>query len=140
MYLHRCDLNHNIPIWLIVFGVFSLVQTLINVIKRFFKKCQKENDEEGGGSDFGKRGGSCLETLISIFLFVWTIIGSYWVYGYYGKYESCIDNGSLPCCHPAPYLFSFVTLTVIYVFSFLMVFGCCCCFICLAFIAGVSSE
>lgn len=141
-----CEGQRNIPIWLIVFGVFSLVSTLINVTKRIFKMCRRKmsgDTEEDEDTDYGKKTGSCLESLISLFLFVWIIIGSVWVFGFYDEYRDrdCANNTNADnCCHPVPYLFSFVTLVVIYVFSFLSLCCCCCCFICVAFLVGATSE
>lgn len=144
VYLDDCPGRSRIPVWLIVFGVISLVSTLINVIKRVFKLIQqKASDGDEESTDYGKKTGSCLESLISVFLFVWIIIGSVWVFGFYKDYVDldCASNVVIPeCCHPVPYLFSFITLIVIYAFSFLSLCCCCCCFVCLAFIVGASSE
>lgn len=142
VYFHDCEGEDKIPIWLIVFGVFSLVQTTINLLKRCCKLCRRKDseEEEGGSTKNASRGGSCLESLISVFLFVWTIVGSVWVFRYYAEYRLCTENDSTPCCHPVPYLFSFVTLLVMYVFSVLFICCCCCCFLCIAFVAGVAGD
>ena len=134
VYLHRCQGQHIIPIWLIVFGSVSLLQTAINVIKRIFSKNKQGEEEEGAQSNYADRTGSCLETLISIFLFVWIILGSYWVFGFYGRWTVC---GSTTCyCHPVPFLFSYITLIVIYVVSGIFCCLCCCMFIIIAFFAA----
>lgn len=99
-------------------------------------------DEDSDEVDYGRKTGSCLESMISVFLFIWIIIGSVWVFGFFNEYRNCTDSAADGCCHPVVYLFSFVTLIVIYVFSFLSLCCCCCCFVCLAFLvgAGASSE
>ena len=142
VYLHRCQGQRIIPIWLIVFGSVSLLQTAINVIKRIFRKNkQREEEEEGGQSNYADRTGSCLETLISIFLLIWIILGSYWVFGYYGLWsqEECRSASSRCYCHPVAYLFSYVTLIVIYVTSCIFCCLCCCTFIIIAFAAAGAS-
>ena len=142
VYLHRCQGQYIIPIWLIVFGSVSLLQTAINVIKRIFRKNkQREEEEEGGQSNYANRTGSCLETLISIFLLIWIILGSYWVFGYYGLWsqEGCRSASSRCYCHPVAYLFSYVTLIVIYVTSCIFCCLCCCTFIIIAFAAAGAS-
>ncbi len=143
VYFNDCPGRSRIPIWLIVFGGFSIVQTFINVIKRCCKLCRKQegdSDSDDGGSNYGNRGGSCFETLVSIFLFVWIIVGSVWIFGFYPEYRECTNEPALSneCCHSVPYLFSFVTLIVIYAVSFLSLFCCCCCFVCMAFLVGAS--
>ena len=137
VYLNRCQGQRIIPIWLIVFGCVSLLQTAINIIKRIFRKNKQREEEEGGQSNYADRTGSCLETLISLFLLIWIILGSYWVFGYYGRWTVC---GSTTCyCHPVPYLFSYVTLIVIYVTSCIFCCLCCCTFIIIAFAAAGES-
>lgn len=146
VYVHNCDGERFIPIWLIVFGVISLLQTLINIVKRCFKcikRSQSDDDSENGNGDHSVRCGSCLESFLSFFLFVWIIAGSAWVFGFFDNYVDldCRHNVDHPdCCHPVPFLFSFITLIVMYVFSFLALCCCCCCFMCLAFIAGAAAE
>ena len=135
VYFNRCPGQYIIPIWLIVFGCVSLLQTFINIIKRIFRKNKQREEEEGGQSNYADRTGSCLETLIAFFLFIWIILGSYWVFGYYGRWTVC---GSV-CCNPVPYLFSYVTLIVIYVMSCIFCCLCCCAFIIIAFVAAGES-
>lgn len=139
IYLNDCPGRRLIPIWLIVFGCFSLASTLINVLKRLCKCIRKKAGSDEGDDDdqdCGRKGGSCLESLISLFLFVWILIGSAWVFGYYSTYANC--PGVDLCCHAVPFLFSFVTLIVIYAVSFLSLCCCCFCFVCLAFLVGAS--
>ena len=138
IYIHDCPGRRLIPIWLIVFGCFSLLQTTINVIKRIFNR-KKEEDEENVGREAGRKGGNCLESLITTFLFVWIILGSVWVFGFYDEYKSC-NAGSPDCCDSVPYLFSFITLIVMYSLSFLFIFCFCCCFVCLACLAGIAGK
>ena len=66
---------------------------------------------------------------------------SSWIFGYYSRFQDCRDNNiTNQCCHAVPYLFSFVTLIVIYSISFLIC--CCCCFAicCAAFVGGAASD
>jgi hypothetical protein len=139
VYVHDCEDRKTIPIWLIVFGCVSLVQTVIDLFKRVFKK-KREDEEEGPNRDrYANRSGNCLESFLSFFLFVWIIIGSAWVFGYYTTFKDCRNLPNEPCCHPVPYLFSFVTLIVIYSVSLLIC--CCCCFVfCLTALIGGATD
>ena len=125
-----------IPIWLIVFGCVSVVQTIIGSVKRCCKR-KKDSDDDSQSRNYAERGGNGFESLISLFLFVWIIVGSVWVFSFYGRFNDCRDNfsGDPFCCHPVPYLFSFSVLIVVYVVSFLACF-CCCCVFCLAALAS----
>lgn len=137
VYFNRCQGQRIIPIWLIVFGCVSLLQTFINIIKRIFRKNKQREEEEGGQSNYADRTGSCLETLISVFLFIWIILGSYWVFGYYDWWRLCNVTQDPSCyCHPVPYLFSYVTLVVIYVTSCIFCFVFCFAFMVIAFAAA----
>lgn len=129
VYLDDCPGRHNIPVWLIVFGCVSLLQTVINIAKRFFHK-KKKTEEEGYQSNYANRTGSCIESLVFIFLFVWIILGSYWVFGYYYVWRDECNSAPNRCCHPVPYLFSYITLVVIYVTSCIFC-SCCCCLFCI---------
>ena len=60
IYLHDCPGRKNIPIWLIVFGCVSLVQSFIDIGKRCFRK-KNEEDEEGAVRKEGGRGGEKIE-------------------------------------------------------------------------------
>ena len=144
IYLPQCEQNKNIPIWLIVFGCVSLVQTAVNVCKRccqcVVKSASDDDDEEDDSNTLANcisRCGCCIESFFTGFLFVWIIVGSVWVFGIYDDYQrgSCSD-----CCHSVPYLFSFITLIVIYSLGALFCCGLCCCFCCMAFLGAASEQ
>ena len=133
VYINQCTGQPIIPIWLIVFGCVGVLQTAINIIKRFFKNNDRGEEER----NYIYVSWNCFETLLSFFLFIWIILGSYWVFGYYDLWRLCnITQYSSCYCHPAPYLFSYVTLVVIYVTSCIFCFVFCFAFIIIAFAAA----
>ena len=142
MYLHDCPRRDKIPIWLIVFGVFSLFQTIVNGMRRCTESIREttSSDEEGSKKpSAANRGGGCCEGLISLFLFAWLIVGSVWVFGYWNTYNSAECSTREDCCHPVPYMFSFVSLIVMYAvgaLSILIACCCCCCMGCYLFATG----
>ena len=145
VYFHQCPLERRIPIWLIVFGCVSLAQTVVNIIKRVLKQLTKKHsgDEERQERNPVERGGSLLETLFSLFLFIWIIVGSVWIFGNWSEYQSYRENPSMyPAfeCHPVVYLFSFVTLIIIYVVSWLLCICCCALFCIVALVAGARDS
>ena len=137
IYIHRCPGQNKIPIWLIVFGVFSLLQTIINCMRRCIDTCRRANtpeDEDNTKSSIANRSGGFCEGLVSLFLFAWLIVGSVWVFGYWNTYAysgTCKPHPELHCCHPVPYLFSFITLIAIYAGAVLSLVICCCCCCCM---------
>ena len=133
IYLDDCDsLESNIPIFLIVFGCVSLLQTIINIAKRLCgtKKKDDETADDEEASAF-KRCGSCIESVLSLFLLAWIITGSVWVFGHYNEWMDHKDR-----CNNTVYIFSFVILVLIYVFSGLICCCCCCMFCIIALAAG----
>ena len=137
MYINRCQGQPIIPIWLIVFGCVGVLQTAINIIKRFFKNNNNHTDEE---RNYVYTTWNCFETCLSFFLLIWIILGSYWVFGYYTEWLACneLSNPSYCYCHPVPYWFSYVTLVVIYVTSCIFCFVFCFAFIVIAFAAAAA--
>lgn len=145
VYLNSCQGQHFIPIWLLVFGCFNLLTVLINIAKRIVSHAQRRNraKDDDPDTDYGTQAGSCLESLIGFFLFIWFIVGSVWVFGFYSKYVNCSAASTIidaDCCHPVPYLFSFIILIVMYVGIIASVLCCCCCFVCLAFVVGAAAA
>jgi hypothetical protein len=132
--LHNCRLNRNIPVWMIVYGCFSLVLTAISIGKQCCcKKSKEERDEEGQRGNRKKNGCNMCESIILVFLIVWVFVGSSWVLGNYDEYRagpgSCKDftgNITSPlyykCCEPGTYLFAFGSILVVYI-----LWGLCCC-------------
>ena len=140
IYLNDCDIERLIPIFLIVFGCVSLLQTTIHLIKMCV--CRKKENQEG--PDKKAQGGNCCESLVTIFLFVWIIVGSYYTFRAWEDWDnagrqSCTGENS-DCCAPPVMYFTFSVLIVIYGIAALV---CCCgCFCCclLGLLAGVTNT
>ena len=146
VYIHDCPGQFYIPIWLVVFGSVSLLHTLISVCKFCAKLAAKKTDEEGENrnQNYASRGGTSCESLLSLFLFIWTIVGSFWVFNYYiyvWQPNDCTNDPSnvLCTCHPVAFMFSYITLIVMYALSLFLCCCGCCCFICIALFAGASA-
>ena len=141
IYLNDCDIERLIPIFLIVFGCVSLLQTTIHLIKMCV--CRKKENQEG--PDKKAQGGNCCESLVTIFLFVWIIVGSYYTFRAWEDWDnagrqSCTGGNSDDCCAPPVMYFTFSVLIVIYGIAALV---CCCgCFCCclLGLLAGVTNT
>lgn len=137
IYFHDCPGRDKIPIWLIVFGVFALVQTTINGMRRCIETCRKAgsaDDEDNKKPSMVNRGGGCCEALVSLFLFAWLIVGSVWVFGYWNTYiySSQCNPIRENCCAPVLYWFSCCTIIAIYAGALLSLLICCCCCCCVA--------
>ena len=146
IYIDDCSVssNNRIPIWLVVFGCVSLAQTFVNICKRcaqhIAKSSRDSGDDESSANSISRSGG-CIESILSGFLFVWIIVGSVWVFSIYDDFRldrSCL---TINCCHPVPYLFSFIVLLVMYTVGALFCCClCCCCCGLLTFGAATSGE
>ena len=132
VYHDDCSAVPNLTNWLIVFGSFSLLQTTINIVGRCLCPKKKKDSEDDNENQSGRRCCSSLESLITLFLFAWIIVGSVWVFRFYDLWRS--GNGGH--CDSVPYLFTFITLIVFYSISGLFCLCCCCVFCCVAAVAG----
>lgn len=148
VYYNDCPSIYNHQTWLIVFGSFGLFDVVINIVWRcLFCNCNRDSDDDDECCN-RERDNECgtlicgiLDGLINTFLLCWILVGSIWVFKHYVTWRSnemCYDpnNPEPSCyCHPVPYLFSFITLNVIYSISGLF-FLCGCLYCCVACFAG----
>ncbi|KAG9274311.1 hypothetical protein AMEX_G11220 [Astyanax mexicanus] len=109
VYLKDCPLQHNIPVYVLVFGVLSAVTILFICMP-----CDAMNF-------------LCVVWmgLLSLFMFCWTITGSVWIYSIYPpNYNSTVPGE--PYCNKTLYLFAFWTTTQGYIMSgFFFLIICC---------------
>ncbi|CAF0869729.1 unnamed protein product [Brachionus calyciflorus] len=126
IYKDQCTIDHKIPIWLIVSGVFGCLSAIIRTIQNcysIYKKRQNESYEQGKKS--------CITSVIELFIFSWFICGNVWVYS--AKSSVVTDNQLDPFyCHATCYYFAFWVITVSWIVMALLC--CCCC--CILVIAG----
>ena len=140
VYLHDCTVQDKIPVFLIVFGCVSLFQTCCGICRVAF--CRKNDDEAENRNRCDKSIGCCV-TLITVFLFVWFIVGNVWVFSGWNKWvandrSSCSGGGSNDCCDPALMYFSFSLLLILYGISALVCCCLCCCMCCFILLGGAS--
>eukprot|EP00731_Ephydatia_muelleri_P030764 Em0022g278a len=149
VYLGQCGMQPKIPIFLIVLGAVGLLNTIINLAKQSSKRVATRLEGAEGGQS-ATRGGNCAEGFIGVFLFVWIIVGSVWVFGNWSEFNHFRGNAFcashydfnnqtrsavtnyISCCHPTVYLYSFVVLVVTYVLPICICCLCMCLVCCLA--------
>ncbi|XP_075995610.1 transmembrane protein 272-like isoform X2 [Genypterus blacodes] len=127
MHLGSCPVQPNIPIYLIVLGVSSLVSLSLTYVRIYTR--------EGVALILV----SVCVTLVHLFTFCWFIAGTIWVYSVHFQNNS---PGTDHFCHKTTYQFAFVITTVVWVLLSL-VFLCGGCFLLLAcckFVTPVLSE
>ncbi|KAJ1363224.1 hypothetical protein KIN20_023044 [Parelaphostrongylus tenuis] len=117
----ECDVNPKIPTWLIVTGTVSLIRSAINFFFRF-------KDQQKLPRPIIIR---IIDGLLSIFVAIWFILGTIWVYWVY-DHVSYDPRAGPDYCDQLTYVFTFVFITVTYALMFLscLCFCCCCCCIC----------
>ncbi|XP_073997048.1 transmembrane protein 272-like isoform X2 [Rhodnius prolixus] len=118
MYLSDCPVNNNIPLYLLVGGFFGILKQILQLycrIKRGHNR-NANNEEERAERT------STVQSLLSCFMFIWFILGSYWVYS---EYKPNFEPKRGTYCNRTVYLFAFWQITVIYI-VFIMMTLCLC--------------
>ncbi|XP_066275118.1 transmembrane protein 272-like [Branchiostoma lanceolatum] len=133
VYLQDCPIQRMIPIYLLVFGCFALLKSLISL----FERCRNHHDNE---SEKNAKPNP-LEGLISCFLFAWFIAGNYWIYSVYTTVNST-DPLDANFCQPILYQFAFWVTTAMYIVVglFVLVTFCCCCTVCCMISKGSTEK
>ena len=141
VYFHDCDIEPKIPLFLIVFGCVALLQTTMHLFKMCL--CRRKDDEQNSGAR--EKGGNFCESMLTLFLFVWIIVGSYYTFNAFNPWinngrMSCSSSGDSDCCDAPVMLFSFVVLILIYSFFALSCCCFCCCVFCASFLASIGTN
>uniref|UniRef100_A0A672GGQ0 Uncharacterized protein n=1 Tax=Salarias fasciatus TaxID=181472 RepID=A0A672GGQ0_SALFA len=119
VYLLECPINHYIPIYLIVVGVFSLVLIWVTL-------CSGRPEGEGLPTTWNRVYQFC-HLLTFLFFLCWFITGNVWIYSIYqpdyNKNTTNIDQ----YCDKTLYLFAFWTTNLAYILLglFLVCFLAC---------------
>lgn len=148
IYLHKCSLEPKIPIWMIVYGAAALIVLVFNVMSLTWDCIANR------GKDLANRTHGNLfdvfSSLLGLFLFIWLIVGSVWIFAPYTVYNgagrpNCSVAPESPiCCERPIYLFAFAVAIfgwasiglVLLLFCLTVSIGCCCAG---AVLAGYSS-
>ncbi|CAK6952913.1 transmembrane protein 272-like [Scomber scombrus] len=122
-YLHECPQQPNIPVYLLVSGVISLLLPALSILCQ--TSCFWDNVNIFG----------CLSFLVSLFCTGWFIAGNVWIYSIYEpNYNKTIsvDSASMGLyCDKTLYLFAFWTTTLGYILFGLLIMACFCTCLCL---------
>ncbi|XP_050923336.1 transmembrane protein 272 [Lates calcarifer] len=111
IHLGHCQVEPNIPIYLIVMGAASVISLCLTYTGAFW--------DDGAACVLSS---ACI-ALLHLFTFCWFIAGTVWVYSVYppsytpGKHY----------CHKTVFQFAFIVTTFMWVvLSLMFVLGCCC--------------
>merc|ERR1712002_1161541 len=119
--LGNCTIQRFIPIWLIVAGVFSIIQQLLQLLNYWNKRNTPEEEQEANKPS---QAGS---TLLGCFNIAWFIAGNVWVFGAYSDVVTD-DPSSVNYCHQTTYYLACWSIIVAYIIIGLFCFcGCCIC-------------
>ncbi|KAK9509237.1 hypothetical protein O3M35_006592 [Rhynocoris fuscipes] len=117
LYLSDCPANNNIPLYLLVGGLFGILKQILQLYCRI-----KKGHNRSGAEEEREEKTSTIQSLLSCFMFVWFILGSYWVYS---TYKPNFDPERGTYCNKTVYYFAFWQLTVVYI-MFIMMTLCLC--------------
>ena len=139
--MRNCEGQHLIPIWMVVYGVLSLLHMIIGIVRAV--TTHHPNSHSPGERRCASYVGSVFELLVSLGRFGWLIAGSVWVFRFYIHYISpaCTDNPtSLDCqCDKVPLYLSFVAIIVLYLTD-LVSFIALCWYYCCVYWTIVEAE
>ncbi|KAM8897723.1 transmembrane protein 272-like isoform 1-T2 [Spinachia spinachia] len=128
VYLEDCPLQHYIPIYLIVVGVFGLALAVLSCLP--CAQSPERGPLDGPSTPLG-RVCAAWSLLTSLFLFCWFIAGNVWIYSIYEPNYIRNSTNAEPYCDKTVYLFAFWTTTLIYILLALSLVGGCCGLFCL---------
>ena len=114
IYKDQCKIHQQIPIWLIVAGIGGITNGLLNLTSNAIS-CIRFRIT---GETAGQRLISCITTILGLFLFIWLVLGSVWVYRIH-KMVVFNDFDAANYCNKICYSFSFWSITVTWVFLFI---------------------
>lgn len=103
LYLNECPQGEYIPIYLLVGGIFVLLNQVITVENGLCQRTEQRIDRVQR---------TPMQSLIVFFLFGWFILGSVWVYK---EYEPNYDPSLGKYCNKTLYLFAFWLITSSYI-------------------------
>ncbi|XP_041034634.1 transmembrane protein 272-like [Carcharodon carcharias] len=126
VYLDSCTKQYLIPIYLIVSGSFTLFFVMISLVS-----CTP--NDESNNPVFNKIG-QAWKSVISLFSFIWFIMGNIWIYSIYEP--DYIDKASPNYCDKTLYLFAFWATTVTYILLGIVLFLGFCGLLCACALGG----
>ncbi|CAJ1083382.1 transmembrane protein 272-like [Xyrichtys novacula] len=125
LYLDQCPIQPYIPIYLIVFGVSSVLCLCLTYARK----------STGENSCCSMLISSCLSLMV-IFKLGWFIAGSCWIYPIYPPSYS---SGTSQYCQKTTYQFAFIVTTLVWV-TLAFMFICSCCVILLTCCGTVNAR
>ncbi|TKR76949.1 hypothetical protein L596_018009 [Steinernema carpocapsae] len=128
---HNCPVERWIPMWLLLFGVFSIIKSATNFYYR--KKNMNKNRAQGTPRTNINQENvvyNPFDAVLNSILVVLLVLGSVWIYSVYGDVQYN-DSQKNTYCDQFTYVFSFVFVTIGYVLILMSIFCCCCCCCCL---------
>ncbi|XP_013397929.1 uncharacterized protein LOC106164532 [Lingula anatina] len=124
-YLQECPKQPKIPIYLLVGGCFGVLKLLALIWKQHKARRLERMDQMYEAEDdemedpVMSRSSKFTEGILTLFLFVWFILGNVWVYGIWKpRFEQVImEPGNW--CDETVYMFAFVQIIIVYAMIFL---------------------
>ncbi|XP_074479865.1 transmembrane protein 272-like [Sebastes fasciatus] len=108
IYLDKCTRQPKIPIYLIVLGVFGLVQSIL------FCLCILKTPDDDTSNPI-IRLFTAMNSLIACFLFCWFITGNVWIFSIYQPNYNKNTTNVDPYCNKTLYLFALWTTIFFYI-------------------------
>lgn len=119
IYVGQCNIEPNIPVYLIVSGVIGTIQHVLTIWTRYVPK------ESHGRLRVYRSYCNSINGLFHIFLIIWFILGCVWVYSAHSEVDFR-DPYKDEYCHKTLYYFAFWILNLSFIlFGLLVVLSVC---------------
>ncbi|KAG8199876.1 hypothetical protein JTE90_015867 [Oedothorax gibbosus] len=123
IYIDDCTVQPNIPVYLVVSGVFGTVQHAMSLWTKYIPK-----DSQGRLKVF-RSYCRVIDGVISIFLTIWFVLGCIWVYGV--KEVEFKETYKLEYCNKTLYYFAFWVMNISFIVLSLLIVLSLCCILCI---------
>merc|ERR1712002_600498 len=119
--LGNCTVQRLIPIWLIVAGVFSIIQQLLQLLDHWKNRKVKQQEVN--------KPIRALSIICGCFNIAWFISGNVWVFGAYSD-VTFAESAATTFCDQTTFNLAFWSIVVAYILGGLFRFCGCCFLIC----------
>lgn len=123
IYVGQCEIEQNIPIFLVVGGISGILKNVSLIFESLLKRCSHRLPTHTKKAKFAQYTWKILNLIFNLFMLAWIITGSYWIYHVYAE----VNNSDFTNCNELLYKFAFGILTSSYILLILM---CCCTCVC----------
>ena len=123
LFVHTCPLEPLIPVYLIVGGISGILKNVLLIVENLIKRYSDQISPRIKHTKYIVHIWRTFNLIFNLFMLVWTIAGSYWVYHIYTE----VTNSEYMECTELLYKFGFGIVTSSYILLLMTCTCVCCC-------------